>query len=61
MKRDLELKKAIVNWYCERYLRSISECVEAFRQYIYDEKGEYLIGGRDVSDFIENIRNIIYS
>lgn len=62
MKRDIELKRAIVNWYCDNYksFASPDECVKVFKAYIYDEKGEYLIGGKEVFDFIHDVRIIIY-
>lgn len=62
MNIDIELKRAIVNWYCDnsKSLATSEECIRAFKAYIYDEKGEYLIGGKEVLEFIYKIRNIIY-
>ena len=63
MKRDIELKRSIVKWYCDNYKRfgSPDECVRVFKAYIYDERGEYLFGGKEVFDFIHEIRNILYN
>lgn len=62
MNRDIELKRAIINWYCDNYKSfcGTNECIRVFRAYIYDEKGEYLIGGKSVLEFIEKARNLIY-
>lgn len=61
-KMNIELKRAIVNWYCDNFqgYASSEECVRVFKAYIYDEKGEYLIGGKEVFDFIHKIRSLIY-
>lgn len=62
MNRDIELKKAILNWYCENAdsLGTDDECRRVFKAYIYDDKGEYLIGGKSVLEFIRKARNLIY-
>ena len=51
-----ELKKAIVNFIFdnEKVFNLNNYVTDKFTRYIYDEKGEYLIGGKDVSDFIDN-------
>jgi len=48
------LKKAIVNFIIdnENEFQIINYTSEAFREYIYTNKGEYLIGGEDVLTFI---------
>jgi hypothetical protein len=50
-----ELKKAIVNFIFEheKEFQINNFTTEHFRTYIYDAKGEYLIGGEDVSEFID--------
>jgi len=49
-----ELKKAIVNYIFdnEKDFQLVNNTTDKFRAYIYDSKGEYLIGGDDVKDFI---------
>ena len=57
-----ELKKEIIKWLLEnenRWQRSNS-CKEEFRNYIYDNEGNYLIGGEDVSNFIDKADDLIY-
>lgn len=50
-----ELKKAIVNFIFdnEKEFQLHNATTNKFRPYIYDDKGEYLIGGQDVSEFID--------
>ena len=52
----LELKRKIIEWIFEHIneWQIVNSCVDAFREYIYDKNGEYLIGGKDVSDFIDD-------
>lgn len=62
MKRDKELKQAIINWlfdHANKWQR-VNECTEAFRAYIYDDKGNYLIGGKETSEFIRKADNLIF-
>ncbi len=49
-----ELKQAIVNYIFdnEKDFQLVNNTTDKFRAYIYDSKGEYLIGGDDVKDFI---------
>ncbi len=49
-----ELKQAIVNYIFdnEKNFQLVNNTTDKFRAYIYDSKGEYLIGGDDVKDFI---------
>lgn len=62
MNRDKELKQAIINWLFEneKVLNRINLCVDAFRAYIYDVKGNYLIGGKDVAEFIEKADKLLF-
>ena len=51
-----ELKKAIIAYIFENKLdfQLHNATNYKFKNYIYDDKGEYLIGGEDVSKFIDN-------
>lgn len=57
-----ELKKLIVSWLFDHYnaWQRVNACHEYFRQYIYDATGNYIIGGKDVSDFISNIDKALF-
>lgn len=57
-----ELKKAIIEWLLENENRwqRFSSCKQEFRNYIYDDEGNYLIGGEEVSDFIDKADDLIY-
>lgn len=57
-----ELKIAIINWLFENknVFNITNECRNAFRAYIYDETGHYLIGGEDVSDFIDEAESLLF-
>ena len=56
-----ELKKAIVDFIFdnEKEFNLNNSTTDNFRAYIYDSKGEYLIGGKDVSDFIGKAIDLI--
>lgn len=58
-----DLKKAIIEWLFkhENQWQRVNACHEEFRNYIYNKDGEYLIGGKDVSEFIRKADNFIYS
>lgn len=58
----LELKIAIINWLVENEhgWQRTNECRKAFRQYIYDERGEYIIGGKEVDDFIDAADKLLF-
>lgn len=49
-----ELKALILNWLLENenQWNRVNACHDAFREYIYNSAGDYLIGGKDVSEFI---------
>jgi hypothetical protein len=53
---NLELKKAIVNYIFDNSneFQIINSVKNKFRLYIYDDKGEYLIGGKHIAEFIED-------
>lgn len=56
-----ELKKAIIDWYFENIdtFNRIVNCYSAFYSYIYNPDGNYLIGGENVRDFINELDKII--
>lgn len=58
-----ELKKEILNWLLEHEneWQRVNACHETFRPYIYNADGNYLIGGKDVSEFISAADKLIYS
>ena len=58
---NYKLKQAINNHIFENVneFQIVNNTIEKFRNYIYDEKGEYLIGGEDVAKFIEDTNNLI--
>lgn len=51
-----ELKKAIINSIFDEIsnFQLVNSIVDKYRAYIYDAKGEYLIGGKEVYQFIED-------
>lgn len=57
-----ELKKVIINWLLENEneFNRITACKKHFRQYIYDDKGKYIIGGLNTAQFIENTDKLLY-
>jgi predicted Mrr-cat superfamily restriction endonuclease len=57
-----ELKKAIINWMFDnsKEFQLINATAERFRSYIYDDKGNYLIAGKDIMEFIRNADKLIF-
>lgn len=57
-----ELKAAIINWLMENEAewQRVNACTKAFRAYIYDAAGNYLIGGETVAVFIRAADKLIY-
>ena len=57
-----ELKQAILKWLLENenQWNRVSACNEAFRAYIFDASGNYLIGGQVVSKFITDADKLLY-
>lgn len=57
-----ELKQAILNWLLENesQWQRVNACIKVFRAYIYDENGNYLIGGQVVSKFIADADKLLY-
>lgn len=57
-----ELKKEIIMWLLEHEneWNRVNVCHEAFKEYLYNSEGNYLIGGEDVSDFICAANDLLY-
>ena len=57
-----ELKKEIIKWLLENENKwqRLNACTKEFRNYIYNDEGNYLIGGEEVSNFIEEADDLIY-
>ena len=57
-----ELKKEIIKWLSENENKwqRLNSCKEEFRNYIYNNEGNFLIGGEDVSNFINEANDLIY-
>lgn len=57
-----ELKKVIIEWLLENENRwqRINSCTKEFKNYIYDDEGGCLIGGKEVSEFINSANDLIY-
>lgn len=57
-----ELKKEIIMWLLEHENEwcRVNACREAFKEYIYNSEGNYLIGGKDVLDFIDAADDLLY-
>ncbi len=58
-----DLRKEIVEWLCdnEQVFSRVVTCYEAFRPYIYDEAGNYCIGGKDTANFIKRADALLYA
>lgn len=59
----LKLKERIIDWLIEHEgtWQLVTVCKEEFRQYIYDENGAFIIGGENVSNFINDAYKLLYS
>lgn len=59
---NTELKKAIIDWLFNNpnAWQRVNACSEHFRPYIYDEKGNFLISGENIHDFIVKADKLIY-
>lgn len=62
MNRDKELKKVILLWLLEHEneWQRVNNCIDEFRNYVYQDNGNYLIGGEAVADFIKEADKLIY-
>ena len=58
---NTELKKAIVNYIFDNIneFQIINATVKEFKHYIYNDKGNFLIGGKEVSEFISEAIKLI--
>lgn len=58
----MELKFEILKWLYENEneFNRVTHCINHFKEYIYNSKGEYLIGGRRVTNFIEKADKLLY-
>lgn len=58
----MELKQEIIKWLMENpnTWNRHNACTEAFREYIFNSEGNYLIGGENVSNFITAAEKLIY-
>jgi len=56
-----ELKQAIINFIFDNYksFNLVNLTTDYFRPYIYTSAGDYLIGGEDVKQFIDNAAELI--
>ena len=57
-----ELKLAIIRWLLdnENEFQRINDCSAKFKLYIYDPTGNYLIGGKEVHEFIKEANKLLY-
>lgn len=57
-----ELKKVILLWLLEHEneWQRVNACIEEYKEYIYDTKGNRLIGGEAVTNFIKEADKFIY-
>ena len=57
-----ELKEAIITWLFNspNEWQRVNACHDRFKRYIYDDAGNYLICGEEVSRFIEDADRLIY-
>lgn len=59
----LELKQAIIEWLIsnKNEFQRVNACIEHFRNYVYDNSGNYIIGGKKVSQFIEDADRLLFA
>ena len=57
-----ELKKEIIVWLIENENKwqRVNSCKKEFREYIFSNSGDYLIGGEEVHEFITGADDLIY-
>ena len=57
-----ELKAEILKWLLEHEneWQRVNACRVAFKQYIFNADGNYLIGGQTVSEFITEADKLLY-
>lgn len=56
-----ELKQAIINFIFknEKVFQLKNTTITEFKEYIYTSKGDYLIGGEDVANFIDKAIDLL--
>lgn len=61
-----ELKKAITEYFLENMstpnsivFNRLNNAIDNFREYIYNSEGNYLIGGKEVAEFIEQLDKLL--
>jgi hypothetical protein len=57
----IELKKAIFDYMIEKHdlFNLVNNTVDHFREYIYNSEGNYLIGWKEVAEFITELNKLI--
>ena len=57
-----ELKTSIIKWLeChENAWQRENKCIDEYRNYIYNDKGAFLIGGKEIVIFIEKADELLY-
>ena len=63
MNKDLELMESILIWLLrnKNLFNRVNHCIDEYRNYIYDDNGSYLIGGKEVVNFIEKADKLLFS
>lgn len=58
---NTELKKEIINFMFDnsKDFQLTNNTIKEFKLYIYNDKGNYLIGGENVSNFIKQVEKLI--
>lgn len=44
----------------EKVFNRVNCCMDAFRAYIFDANGNYLIGGKEVAEFISKANKLLF-
>lgn len=62
MNKDLELMESILIWLLrsKNVSNRVRNCIDEYRNYIYDDIGNYLIGGEQVVNFIKKANKLIF-
>lgn len=59
---NAKLKKDIINWLFENenVFQRTNVCVSTFKDYIYNSEGNYLHGGKEVTEFIREVEKLLF-
>lgn len=59
---NLQLKKEVLLWLLENENKwqRVNTCVNQFNSYIYNNEGDFLIGGARVYEFIKNADSLLF-